>query len=54
MILLRMIPWAEDYRHIKADQLFNLNMLTLTWVPGEQMPLGLADQVADAAVKSRR
>jgi len=54
MILLRMIPWEEDYQHIKADQLFNLNMLTLSWLPGTPMPDGLDTQVAHAAVKARR
>ena len=54
MILLRMIPWEEDYQHIKADQLFNLNMLTLTWLSGTPMPEGLEVKVADAVIKSRR
>ena len=49
-----MIPWDENYQHIKADQLFNLNMLTLTWLSGEPMPPGLDEQVADAVIKSRR
>ena len=40
--------------HIKADQLFNLNMLTLSWLPGTPMPDGLDTQVAHAAVKARR
>ena len=54
MILWRMITWEEDDQHIKADQLFNLNMLTLSWLPGTPMPDGLDTQVAHAAVKARR
>ena len=47
-ILLRMIPWDQQFDHLQGRVLFGLNQLTLAWMSGEPMPDGLAQQVADA------
>ena len=42
--------WEDDFEHIKADQLFNLNLLTLAWMPGEPMPTDLVAQIVEAVL----
>lgn len=38
LVLIRMIPWDEEYDEMAADVLFNQNYLTLDWQPGTPMP----------------
>lgn len=48
IILLRMIPWDEDFEELQARVLFNRNMLTLDWQQGTPMPATLIGEIVKA------
>ena len=48
IILIRMIPWEEDFQHLQARVLFGQNKLTLEWQLGTPMPPFLCQQIIDA------
>lgn len=48
VILLRMIPWSENFDFLQADVLFNQNMLTLEWQLGTPMPSNLPPEIIRA------
>ena len=39
------IPWANEFEHETARELFGSNLLTLTWIKGEPMPGKLVEEV---------
>ena len=39
------IPWGEEFEHQTARELFDSNLLALTWIKGETMPGELVDQI---------
>eukprot|EP01043_Picozoa_sp_COSAG02_P064496 COSAG02_NODE_9447_length_2213_cov_2.165090_2_plen_396_part_00 len=46
MILLRMIPWDQEFEELQARVLFNRNMLTLEWQPGQPLqPMLVAEMI---------
>ena len=48
IILLRMIPWEEEFEELQARVLFNRNMLTLEWQQGQAMPPSLVGEILKA------
>eukprot|EP01043_Picozoa_sp_COSAG02_P000852 COSAG02_NODE_17_length_55377_cov_106.402258_32_plen_634_part_00 len=48
IILLRMIPWEDEFEELQARVLFNRNMLTLEWQQGQPMPQSLVGEVLKA------
>ena len=48
IILLRMIPWEDEFEELQARVLFNRNMLTLEWQPGQPMPTSLVGELLKA------
>jgi hypothetical protein len=48
IILLRMIPYGQDFEHLQARVMFGMNKLSLYWVLGQPMPLTLVDDIARA------
>eukprot|EP01043_Picozoa_sp_COSAG02_P023237 COSAG02_NODE_1235_length_13736_cov_12.313265_10_plen_630_part_00 len=48
IILLRMIPWEEEFEELQARVLFNRNMLTLEWQQGQAMPPNLVGEILKA------
>ena len=49
LILLRMIPWEDQYEHTQGRVLFGMNHLALTWIQGAPMPITLVDAIVAAA-----
>ena len=45
MPTIAQIPWSEEYEHETARELFESNLLALTWIKGEAMPGELVDQI---------
>ena len=50
MILLRMIPWEQQFDHLQARVMFGMNSLALSWMEGTPMPEGLVDDIMAALV----
>jgi hypothetical protein len=48
IILLRMIPFDEDFEELQARVIFGANKLELPWMLGEPMPLEHPDKIAEA------
>eukprot|EP01047_Picozoa_sp_COSAG01_P046686 COSAG01_NODE_4404_length_5060_cov_11.077202_2_plen_1099_part_01 len=48
IILLRMHPWNQPYEHLQARVMFNMNLLTLEWMPGQPMAPTLPTDIAKA------
>eukprot|EP01043_Picozoa_sp_COSAG02_P012462 COSAG02_NODE_481_length_21461_cov_43.885597_1_plen_512_part_10 len=48
IILLRMIPWEDEFEELHARVLFNRNMLTLEWQQGTPMPSSLVPEIVKA------
>ena len=48
IILLRMIPWEQEFEELQARVLFNRNMLTLEWQQGQTMPPSLVGEILKA------
>ena len=48
LVPLRMIPWDDEFDHIRARVLFNTNKLTLTWILGDPMPENLVADIVGA------
>ena len=48
IILLRMIPWEQEFEELQARVLFNQNMLTLEWQQGQAMPPSLVGEILKA------
>ena len=48
IILLRMIPWEDEFEELQARVLFNRNMLTLEWQQGQPMPTSLVGELLKA------
>ena len=48
IILLRMIPWDDEFSELQARVLFNRNMLTLEWQQGQPMPPTLTHEILKA------
>ena len=48
MILLRMIPFDQEFEELQARVIFNANRLVLPWMVGQAMPLDLPLRIVDA------
>ena len=48
MILLRMIPWEQDFDHLQARVMFGMNSLVLSWMEAAPMPGDLVDGIVAA------
>eukprot|EP01052_Picozoa_sp_SAG31_P009221 SAG31_NODE_480_length_15108_cov_56.073423_10_plen_673_part_00 len=48
IILLRMIPWEQEFDHLQARVMFGQNKLTLDWQIGAAMPPLLCEQIVRA------
>ena len=48
IILIRLIPFDEDFEEPQARFMFGLNKLELSWMQGEPMPADLPAQIIDA------
>ena len=48
IILIRMIPFEQDFEYPQARFMFGLNKLVIPWMLGAPMPAGLAYQILDA------
>jgi hypothetical protein len=48
IILIRMIPFDEDFEYPQARFMFGLNKLELPWLLGTPMPSELPDKIAEA------
>ena len=48
IILIRMIPWSEEFEQPQARFMFGLNKMVLEWQQGSPMPLDLAEAIAEA------
>ena len=48
IILLRMIPWEQEFDELQARVLFNRNMLTLEWQQGQPMAPDLPGEILKA------
>eukprot|EP01043_Picozoa_sp_COSAG02_P015626 COSAG02_NODE_670_length_18676_cov_29.852029_1_plen_399_part_10 len=48
IILIRMIPFDQQYEFEQAQFLFGLNLLVLPWMLGAPMPSDLADKIVEA------
>eukprot|EP01047_Picozoa_sp_COSAG01_P058655 COSAG01_NODE_6939_length_3431_cov_3.279712_3_plen_755_part_00 len=48
IILLRMIPFEQEFDHIQARVMFRMNQLTLEWQPGTPMPPTLPADICKA------
>ena len=54
ILLLRMIQFNEEFEHPQARILFGMNDLSLgPWIPGNEMPPELVDEIKEALVKKR-
>lgn len=45
IILLRMIPWGQEFDHLQARVMFGMNELTLSWIQGTPMPETLVENI---------
>eukprot|EP01046_Picozoa_sp_COSAG06_P027016 COSAG06_NODE_2360_length_7005_cov_13.853026_12_plen_182_part_01 len=48
IILIRMIPFDQDFEHPQARFMFGLNKLVIPWMLGTPMPADLVDKIVDA------
>lgn len=48
IILIRMIPWTEQFEEQQARVIFGQNRLQLEWQVGQPMPTDLASKIAEA------
>ena len=48
IILLRMIPFDQEFEELQARVIFNANRLVLPWMVGQPMPLDLPLRILDA------
>jgi hypothetical protein len=48
IILIRMIPFGEQFEHPQARFMFGLNKLVIPWVLGTPMPHDLVDKILEA------
>ena len=48
IVLLRMIPFEDDFQTEMARFMFGLNMLELPWLLGTPMPANLPDKIVSA------
>jgi hypothetical protein len=48
IILVRMIPFDQDFVELQARVIFGANKLVLPWMEGEPMPDHLPDDIANA------
>ena len=48
MILLRMIPFEQNFDHLQARVMFGMNSLVLSWMEEMPMPEGLVDDIVVA------
>jgi hypothetical protein len=48
IILIRMIPFDQDFDELQARVIFGANRLVLEWLVGQPMPGGLPDQIVRA------
>ncbi len=48
IILLRMIPFDQEFEELQARVIFNANRLALPWMVGQPMPLDLPLKILDA------
>eukprot|EP01052_Picozoa_sp_SAG31_P041598 SAG31_NODE_6350_length_2052_cov_1.145929_1_plen_578_part_01 len=48
VILIRMIPWEQEFEHLQARVMFGQNKLTLDWQLGASMPPMLCEQLVNA------
>jgi len=48
MILLRMIPWEQQFDHLQARVMFGMNSLVLSWMEEMPMPEDLVDSIVAA------
>jgi hypothetical protein len=48
IILIRMIPFEQEFNHLQGRVLFGMNKLCLHWMEGEPMPDNIADDILKA------
>ena len=48
IILIRMIPFDQEFEHLQARVIFNANKLVIPWMLGTPMPANLPDQILQA------
>jgi hypothetical protein len=48
IILLRMIPFDQDFEQLQARVMFGMNKLSLSWTVGQPMPATLVDDIIKA------
>ena len=48
IILLRMIPFGQEFEELQARVIFNANCLVLPWMLGAPMPADLPDRILQA------
>ena len=48
VILIRMIPFDEQFKHLQARVMFGLNKLEVPWMLGTPMPPSLPDMIMEA------
>ena len=48
IILLRMIPFGQDFEHLQARVMFGMNKMTLYWELGQTMPADLVGAIVKA------
>eukprot|EP01047_Picozoa_sp_COSAG01_P010114 COSAG01_NODE_425_length_17240_cov_29.899306_1_plen_458_part_10 len=48
IILIRMIPFDQDFENLQARVIFNANKLVIPWMLGTPMPANLPDQILQA------
>ena len=48
IVLLRMIPFDQEFEELQARVIFNANRLVLPWMVGQAMPLDLPLRIVDA------
>ena len=45
IILIRMIPFDEDFKELQGRVIFSANKLEICWMPGTPMPISLPEQI---------
>jgi hypothetical protein len=51
IILLRMIPWEQEFQELKGRVIFGANKLAVPWMVGQPLPISLPDQILQAIQK---
>ena len=54
IILLRMIPFGQDFENLQARVMFGMNKMTLYWELGQPMPADLVGAIVKAVQEGSR